>query len=30
MLALSWNYLVAVAAVLCLWLNANVFDTLAL
>lgn len=29
-LALSWNYLVAVVAVLCLWLNANIFDTLAL
>ncbi|HEY9841513.1 MAG TPA: hypothetical protein V6D23_13715 [Candidatus Obscuribacterales bacterium] len=29
-LALSWNYLVMVASVLCLWLNANIFDTLAL
>lgn len=29
-LALSWNYLVLVVAILCLWLNANVFDTLAL
>ncbi len=29
-LALSWNYLVAVVAVLCVWLNANIFDTLAL
>lgn len=29
-LALSWNYLVLIATVLCLWLNANVFDTLAL
>ena len=29
-LTLGWNYLVVVAAILCLWLNANVFDTLAL
>lgn len=29
-LALSWNYLTLVVTVLCLWLNANIFDTLAL
>lgn len=29
-LALSWNYLVLVSAILCLWLNTNIFDTLAL
>lgn len=29
-LALSWNYLVLAVSIICLWLNANVFDTLAL
>lgn len=29
-LALSWNYGVVVVGLLCLWLNTNVFDTLAL
>jgi len=29
-LLISWNYLVLVAAILCMWLNTNIFDTLAL
>lgn len=29
-LSLSWNYLILLCALLCLWLNTNIFDTLAL
>lgn len=29
-LSLSWNYLILLCALLCLWFNTNIFDTLAL